>query len=245
MRTHRRRPPFLTRNRRARKGALLALRHALADAAPVLGGAFVTRDILDGHNDWVDAELLSKRPGRFYNAVFETAWSQVAGSVFDAAWEAANAKVPIDALDEILNPPDPERRARREEAEARAFDGLSRYAWVCAEAQRRASEAPLPPVVCGWRQDFGYHHGIGLIVTLRVPAITRAVIECFVHTFRSLDEPHRHTLWKGVIGPDEILRFGPTANAIASLSEWPEDLRDPAKNTGIAPSTAHEAPPRP
>lgn len=219
------RTPYLNRSRSAKKAAYVRVAGLIRRAAPVLGGRFYTRSYMDGLNSWIDLYFLGHGYPDYFNVAMITTRNSYKELVLHEAFRRAKILAPDEddwMADTVKDP-----KTGHYITPARTpklfleFGGLSRFDWITAQEKVIANEKTVF-VHEKWTVRRDYYSGIGLHITLDVPAITIQVVNDFIDRFlanpTSFCNPQPLTYLA-----DEIEDWGLDANAVAEPWDWPTD----------------------
>ncbi len=177
---------FGTLSHKRRHDAWISVKNQIRKVAPEMGGRFFTHDLIHGRSGWIDLLFLGKQAPVYYNVTLETAVEAYKEAVWDRAWAASYELSPLDEPLVLRFVPDPEtgdfRLPLQESRTHKEFGGLTRMDWTRQQVKSIADSGEVG-VQVGWTLLPEYRDGIGLSVTLDVPAITTEVIHDFMDRF--------------------------------------------------------------
>lgn len=236
----RRKKPFGLQPRRRQKLAFIDVKNRICRAAPILGGKFTTHDYMHGENGWIDACFLGHKAPVFYNLSIQTAIYAYREAVQDVAWDRSYVLAPErEPLFEnaVVDPKTGNRSySRREPVEYPELGGMTRFDWINAQLPAIADSGEVS-VFEDWSIHRDYVWGVGLHVTLDVPAITIPVMNDFIDRFLATESDYRDPS-PGSWRYDQVAHWGLESNAIVEPWDWAKVERattpNPDKGTGGA-----------
>lgn len=214
--------PYGDLSSRRRKQIYIRMKNQIRRSAPNLGGLFYTHDYMHGQNGWIDLYFIGKNRV-VYNVTLETTRCAYKEAVSDAAWDAADARLPrkLDLFSKSVKDPVTGLWTLHREPEVghAEYDGLTRFEFVQRE-ERRIADAGTVKVFEHWTLHRDYAFGVGLHATIDVPFLTVDAVNDFIRRFIEDGEKAYQSSEAKSYTHDEIAHWGLESNAIVEPWEY-------------------------